>query len=273
MGKALGFAVEVAGKTLLRRLVLLRHVGSPQRICIITRMEEGCSMSHANLNKAQTTLVQRLQDSRSKKVVFLSHCILNENTRYLGGACRRGCIREIVEQCLEYDLGIVQMPCPEQYAWGGVLKRLLLLAYGLKWRFPLAYRLRGVLIPVGLLYTRLVYRRLAQQTVRQIEDYLASGFSVVGIVGIDGSPTCAVNKALDFHGFDLIATIPLESITVDKQNTILRECVMDGKGIFIDELHKELKRRRINIPYQAHDLIAELDGKKSTVEFGEFVRA
>lgn len=230
-------------------------------------------MSGARMNEVQTILVERLRDSRSKKVVLLSHCILNENTRYLGGACRSGCITEIVEQSSKNGLGIVQMPCPEQIAWGGVLKRFLLLAYGLKWRYPLAYRLRRTLIPLGLLYTRLIYRQLAKQTAQQIEDYHASGFSVVGIVGIDGSPTCAVNRTLDFRGFDSIAAIPVESMTVEKQNTILRECVKDGKGIFIDELQKELKRRRIDVPYLAHDLFAELDGKKSNVEFGGAVSA
>ena len=39
-------------------------------------------------------------ETRAKRVVFLSHCILNENTRYLGGAGRGGCVREVVEQCL-----------------------------------------------------------------------------------------------------------------------------------------------------------------------------
>ncbi len=192
-------------------------------------------MSGVSMNKVQTTLVQRLSDSRSKKVVFLSQCILNENVRYLGGACRKGCMREIVEQCVVGDLGMVQMPCPEQHAWGGVLKKFL---------------------------------RLAGEMAGQIKDYITSGFLVVGIVGIDGSPSCAVSKTLNFHGFDLIATVPVESITVEKQNTILRECVKGGRGIFIDELQKELKRRRINVPYLAHDLLAELDGKKSKVELG-----
>jgi predicted secreted protein len=67
------------------------------------------------MNKLQ--LLQRsLKDRRSGKVIFLSHCILNENTRYLGGACRGGGIREIIEQFLDKDIGIVQMPCPEQLA-------------------------------------------------------------------------------------------------------------------------------------------------------------
>jgi len=41
------------------------------------------------MNKVQS-LQRSLKDSRNGKVIFLSHCILNENTRYLGGACRAG---------------------------------------------------------------------------------------------------------------------------------------------------------------------------------------
>lgn len=37
-----------------------------------------------------------------------------------------GCVRKIVEQCLNSDVGIVQMPCPEQPAWGGISKRLFI---------------------------------------------------------------------------------------------------------------------------------------------------
>ncbi len=224
-------------------------------------------MPTVNLNAVQATLVQRLRDSRSKKVVFLSHCLLNENTRYLGGACRSGCIREIVEQCLDHDLGIVQMPCPEQRAWGGVLKRFLLMGYGLKWQYPLAYRLRGLLVPAGLLFTRLVYRRLAREVAGQIEDYITSGFSVVGIVGIDGSPSCAVKRTPDFRKLDMLFSTPVETVTADSQNASLQENLLAGRGIFVDELQKEVRRKGIEIPFQAHDLMAELNGEKSNVKF------
>ena len=81
---------------------------------------------------SRQVLLNRLADDRSKRVIFLSHCLLNENTRYLGGACRAACVREVVEECMDRDLGIVQMPCPEQQAWGGVLKRTMLRAYGMR---------------------------------------------------------------------------------------------------------------------------------------------
>ena len=100
---------------------------------------------------------RQLEDQRSRKVVFLSHCLLNENTRYLGGACRCGAVREVIQVCIDSGYGIVQMPCPEQHAWGGVLKRRLLWFFGSEGRWQ--YRLRNALLPLLLWYTRRVYRR------------------------------------------------------------------------------------------------------------------
>jgi hypothetical protein len=77
--------------------------------------------------------------------------LLNENTRYLGGARRAGSVPELVRPLLDQGIGIVQLPCPEQRAWGGVLKRRLLLFYG---EGRLRYRLRGALLPIMLWYTR-----------------------------------------------------------------------------------------------------------------------
>jgi hypothetical protein len=76
-------------------------------------------------NGCSEQLVRQLADARSGRVVFLSHCLLNENTRYLGGACVAGCLPEVVQPCLEQRLGMVQLPCPEQLAWGGVLEPML----------------------------------------------------------------------------------------------------------------------------------------------------
>ena len=71
-----------------------------------------------------------------------------------------GCVREIVEWCLDDGYGIIQLPCPEEHAWGGVRKRRLLALYGARGTLP--YGLRGLLLPLAVLYTRLIYRRLAQ---------------------------------------------------------------------------------------------------------------
>jgi uncharacterized protein YbbK (DUF523 family) len=210
------------------------------------------------------TLTRRLEDGRGKRVVFLSHCILNENTRYLGGACG-GCVREIVEQCLEADVGMVQMSCPEQHAWGGVTKRYLLAAYGTKGTLP--YRLRRILLPLIVGYTKFVYRRMAGRTAREIEDYLASGYDVIGVVGIDGSPSCGVGKTLKLRRvWDSITNVDVAAITVEEMNGIVRRNLIGGGGMFTALLEEELRRRRIDVPFLAHDLIGELDGNGSNVD-------
>lgn len=69
-----------------------------------------------------------LRDERSGRVVFMSHCLLNQNVRYLGGATRSRACEEAVAGWLRTGVGVVQLPCPEQYAWGGVCKRYTLPA-------------------------------------------------------------------------------------------------------------------------------------------------
>jgi hypothetical protein len=211
-------------------------------------------------------LLSRIRDRRSRKVVFLSHCILNENTRYLGGASRESCVSEILKACIENHIGIVQMPCPEQRAWGGVTKKLLLMAYESKG--TLLNSCRRFVIPLILAYTSLVYWWMARDTAGQIQDYLASGFSVAGVVGIDGSPTCGVNQTLDFYkSFDLLAHMRIDSVTTTDANRVILECLVDGMGLFSKALRKQLKKRRINVPYVAHDLTVELEGKTSNVMY------
>ena len=125
-------------------------------------------------------LLGKVRDARNRRVVFLSHCLLNENTRYPGGACRPGCISEVVQRCLTENLGIVQMPCPEQRAWGGVLKRRLLSVFGLRERHRVLYGFRRPGLLLFVMYSRLVYQRLARQVASEIQDYVESGFEVAG---------------------------------------------------------------------------------------------
>ena len=71
-------------------------------------------------------LQRSIIDARSGEVVFVSHCLLNQNTRYLGGAVCPGVVAAAIAPYIEDGTGIVQMPCPEQRVWGGVLKTRML---------------------------------------------------------------------------------------------------------------------------------------------------
>jgi predicted secreted protein len=174
---------------------------------------------------------ERLHDQRSRRVVFLSHCLLNANTRYLGGAGRRGSVAEIVQPCLEHGIGIVQLPCPEEHAWGGVLKRWLLGFYGAD--ASLSFRLRAALFPLMLFYTRREYRKLARQVANQIQDYLASGFEVLGVIGVDGSPSCGLQTTMNLErAFVQVGRLQPVATAADV-TAIVRGNAIGGRGLFV----------------------------------------
>ena len=206
-------------------------------------------------------LLEQLKDERSKRVIFVSHCLLNENTRYLGGAFRRGCIDELVDSFQQEGLGIYQMHCPEQRAWGGVLKRRLLSFYGS--RGTILYRLRHVLLPLFLWYTRLIYRSLAKEVVRDIEDYLHSGFEVVGILGVGGSPSCGVWKCLDLQcSLEAVARCPVAQCDrrlVNEEAVVA--CLRKGDGMFIAAIQRQLRRKHLTVKWYEHNLLSEIRGQ------------
>jgi hypothetical protein len=156
------------------------------------------------------------------------------------------------------------MPCPEQQAWGGVLKRRLLLVYGSQAWLP--RRLRRLLLPLPLAYTTISYRRLARRVARQIADYRACGATVVAVIGVDGSPSCGLTHSLDLPAAaDRLAGIDPATITSGAMTTIVADSLRPGWGLFTAALHDELTHRGITITHLAHDLLAELDGSPSPV--------
>jgi uncharacterized protein YbbK (DUF523 family) len=202
-----------------------------------------------------------LADDRGRRVAFVSHCLLNENTRYLGGAFKAGAVPEVVVGLLEAGVGICQMPCPEQRAWGGVPKRLLLRAYGIAGT-PL-YRLRRPLLRLFVIYTRLAYARVARRVAREIADYRRSGYEVVGVIGVGSSPSCGVGHTLDLRrSLEVIAACPIASI--DRTTMNLRAvagCRTPGEGIFTEQLRQRLVRCGITVPFVEYDIVAEMRGE------------
>ena len=206
----------------------------------------------------------RIRDKRGGRVAFVAHCILNENTRYLGGACRSCSVTEIVDHCLARGIGLVQMPCPEERAWGGVLKRRLLRVIGARGRA--LYRWRGALTAAFTAYTRLVFGRIARRVASQMADYHRSGFDVVAVIGIDGSPSCGVRKTLDRDAaVERLAAIPADEATADRMNAVILDTLRPGAGMFTAQLQRELARRGVVVPFVGHSLIDEMRGLPSTV--------
>lgn len=217
----------------------------------------------------RTELLQhRFADSRGGRIVLLSHCLLNENVRYLGGAGRAGGVQEVVDDYLGRGVGIYQLPCPEQHAWGGVLKRRMLLLYGAggTWRAPAA----RLLTSRYLRYTRFVYRRLARRVAKDVVDYRRSGVDVVGFVGVGGSPSCGVRTTLDLPGaVSALCRFSCPQLDRDTLNqSVIAANVRPGEGMFASALRQRLEAAGLHVDAVEHDLIAELAATSGTPDVG-----
>lgn len=115
-----------------------------------------------------------MDTSRSKKVFFVSECILNQNIRAYGVGNMKGsgALVDIVEFIINNDWGISVVPCPEISYEG--LKRS---ACG-KER-----------------YENVPYRKqcacLAQEVINRYKMYLDDHYTVGGYICVNGSPSCA----------------------------------------------------------------------------------
>ena len=81
-------------------------------------------------------------------------------------------------------------------------------------------------------HRRFRYRRIARRAVRDLEDYVASGFEVVGVVGVAGSPSCGVDTTLDLGRAlkTLGSTAPIRPASRSNQPIRGREIGGTGEG-------------------------------------------
>ncbi len=210
-------------------------------------------------------LTDKLADERSKKVVLVAHCILNEGARYQGGALRKGGNDEIIDELQRRGIGIVQMRCPEQLAWGGVLRPYMWLPLGR--RNKVIYRLRGLLIPLFATYTKLVARRVAKEAVAQIEDFVRGGYELVGVVGISGSPLCGINRTLDLRrSAEFIASKRLDDLERKSLNAEgIQAAVIKGRGFLMQAIAEQMAKRNLDVTFYEYDLMTELGGDKAPI--------
>jgi predicted secreted protein len=199
-----------------------------------------------------------IKDRRSGQVAFVSHCLLNQNVRYLGGATQPGIIAEVVDRYRDAGIGIYQMPCPEQHAWGGVLKPLMTRWYGS--HLVRRRSARKLIAGASAAWTQLRYERLARRVVSDIVDYQRSGLEVVEVLGVGASPSCGVTTTIDLEA--AMAAMSLSRLSALDASTVNRRVVaanvIDGPGLFTLCLRHQLRSHGITVAFGEHDLLGEL---------------
>ena len=128
-------------------------------------------ISEANIG----VIKDSVEDERSKKIMFVSHCLLNQNAKVRGIAKFPAANRQMVDLLLDNDIAIFQMPCPEMELLGPM-----------RWGMVKAQ------------YSTLMFRdhchELAKKVIRMVVEYRRAGYEILGFVMIDGSPVCGLNS-------------------------------------------------------------------------------
>lgn len=155
---------------------------------------------------------------RSKRVIFVSHCVLNQNTVVCPLARAKGGYRDVVQEIMESGIGIHQLPCPEYRHLGLQREPMSKAEY-------------------DTVEFRTLCKSISQDTINIMKEYLDNGYEVVGLMGINESPSCSIRVTEGILMEELLDIAKKEQISL---NTI------DVPGEYVDgkdnkEFIKELK--------------------------------
>lgn len=158
---------------------------------------------------------------RSKKILLVSHCILNQNSVVEPLARDQRNFLKKLTPYLEKGVGIVQLPCPEMKCmglrrWGHVKEQF---------DHPLF---------------RNECRKMISKIVDDISEYLKNGYEIVGVAGIEGSPSCGCIKTCSSKKWKGSVNRPELEDTVK---------IVEDMGVFMEEFKKILIDRKIEIDF------------------------
>lgn len=159
---------------------------------------------------------------RNRKLVVVCHCILNCNSKVEGLSTFEG-THNIVSELIEEGYGIIQLPCPE------------MIMYGIK-------RWGHTKEQFDNLFYRNQCRLMLEPYIKQFENYIKNNYKLKGIIAIDGSPSCGYNKTCSSN--EWFGEISGCENLNEKINDIK---MIDGKGVFIEELEKLLIENKLEV--------------------------
>lgn len=131
---------------------------------------------------------------RQKKLLIVSHCLLNQNSVVKPLARAAGAF-PVIQHILNKGIGIIQLPCPEFKYLGPE-------------RQPMSKEQ----------YDSSEYRKLCKDlfipVLEDIKKYLKSGYDLIGILGINHSPTCSLSGSRGIFTEEIFKILEEENIDI-----------------------------------------------------------
>lgn len=163
-----------------------------------------------------------------QKIVFVAHCILNISSKVVlynqqEMDAEEALRRRFLGYALEDGVQIVQLPCPEFTLYG-------------------AMRWGHVSNQFDNVFFRQHCRNILQPYLQQMKEYLAhpERFEVLGIVGVDGSPSCGVDYTCTGNWYGSFGE------RTDLEETLQSCRLVNHSGIFMQELKAMLQEQGLD---------------------------
>ena len=157
-----------------------------------------------------------VKDSRSGKIVVVSHCLLNVHSLEDNLAIYPGLEEEVIDILIRKGVGIYQIPCPEIELSSIYRKALPKEAYDNP-------------------KVRNFYRSLAEKITKNLLEYVKTGNVIKAVLGAEGSPTCGIDQVGRWK-------------TDAKGQKVFPKDVefVSGSGVFIEEFKTSLQKHNIS---------------------------
>lgn len=174
----------------------------------------------------------------SKSILLVSHCILNTaaKVRYPDGAHNvpeEGVRLAFLQQALERGVQLIQMPCPEFTLYGPS-----------RW----GHTREQFDNPFFRAHCRQILAPVVQQIQACLQPRERGYFRVLGVVGVEGSPSCGVSRTCtgpwggELGGRD------------DLMETVKQARSVPGMGVLMEELSQMLEQVGIRLPMVGLDV-------------------
>ncbi|MCF7899609.1 2-thiouracil desulfurase family protein [Candidatus Babeliales bacterium] len=152
-----------------------------------------------------------MSNSKTKKIFFISECLLNQNIRAYGVGNMKGSgsVADIVDLLKINDIGFSVVPCPEIPYEG--LKRF---ACGKSHYNNEKYRA--------------ICSDLAGQFIERYKLYIDDNYKIGGFICVNGSPSCACDYCYDGEDGHTKCMEP---------------------GVFVEEIQKKLKKENLSLNF------------------------
>lgn len=123
-----------------------------------------------------------MDDGVAARILLVSHCLLNPYSQVKGRRTPKETARLAVSRAVMQGVGLFQLPCPEFTSEGPD-------------RWAKSYQ------QYDTVYFRRHCAGLVEPVLEQLREYVADGTRVVGVIGVEGSPSCGAYQVGTAEGW------------------------------------------------------------------------